>query len=269
MLSTGRLTRGDVLQRVGELFQAPPGDPVAPGRVGVEVEWIAARPGAGRPEPVGVPELTALLGVDPHLVDQARLTFEPGGQLEISPAPADTAAAALEQVGEFSARLSRVLAGSGVELFSSGVNPWHGVDELGLQTPGPRYSAMQAHFDSIGEWGRGMMRQTAALQICIDLGGERTGLDRWRLTNLAGPALSATFANSPVREERITGMQSTRSRIWQGVEAARTGFDGTLVGGDVDQSVERYTAFAMAAPLIPLLTDADDPPPHAPFGEMM
>jgi glutamate--cysteine ligase len=111
---------------------------------------------------------------------------------------------------------------------------------------------MQDHFDGIGPSGRRMMRQTAALQVCLDLGEPGTAAERWLLANLAGPALSAAFANSPVLENQATGTPGTRSLIWQGVDASRTGFAGAQVGRDASTTVERYLDFALDAVFIPL-----------------
>src|SRR5438874_13080078 len=101
---------------------------------------------------------------------------------------------------------------------------------------------MQAHFDAIGPSGRRMMRQTAALQVCVDTGRGRIAWERWRLANLAGPALSAAFANSPIIQGEMTGCKSARSRIWQNVDPSRTGFAGLHIGADSEAA---YIEFAL------------------------
>jgi glutamate--cysteine ligase len=73
---------------------------------------------------------------------------------------------------------------------------------------------MEAHFDSIGPAGRRMMCNTAALQINVG------GIDDagWRVANLIGPPLIASFANSP----GDAGCPSTRMTTWQATEPCRT-----------------------------------------------
>jgi glutamate--cysteine ligase len=260
MFTAQRLVRADVGSRVADAFDARE-PPTAPGRVGVEIEWIPARPGAYPPAPVGVARSKELVSTLPAPASDARVTFEPGGQIEMSPSPSSTVSELLAHVEALARALRTCLSMGGVELFSSGVDPWHSVDDLGLQTPGPRYSAMQAHFDAIGPAGRRMMRQTAALQICLDLGGPQVAFDRWLVANRAGPALSAAFANSPVLENEATGTPGTRSLIWQRVDSTRTGFDGAQVAGSESEAVESYLQFALDATFIPLSTG---PPLHAP-----
>jgi len=94
-----------------------------------------------------------------------------------------------------------------------------------------------------------MMRQTAAMQINLDLGGPDAADDRWRLANLAGPALSAAFANSPIVAGEEVGIPGGRSQCWQLLDTTRTGFDGTQVG---DPAPLAYRDFALAATYLDL-----------------
>ncbi len=257
MLTANRLTPSDVSRRVAGLFTDTAQDPSdGPGRVGLELEWIPARPDRNPPGIVGVKALRRVLHPNPTLVDMARVTYEPGGQLEISPLPASSAAEALSTAADWESRIRRALAPAGIQLFSSGMNPWHSVDELGLQTPGPRYVTQQAHYDAIGPAGRQMMRQTAAMQINLDVGGSGVRADRWRLANLAGPALSAVFANSPVSAGVATGVPGTRSLTWQSVDVSRTGYDGTQVGPEPELAYDR---FARRAEFMALPRDGEVP----------
>ena len=71
----------------------------------------------------------------------------------------------------------------------------------------PRYDAMEAHFDAFGPAGRTMMRQTAAIQVNVDLGAERR-----RRRGAGGPRTRsvrcsrAAFANSPFLRQRAVGL---------------------------------------------------------------
>jgi glutamate--cysteine ligase len=230
---------------------------MAPGQVGVELEWIPAMPGPQPPRPLSVAETERLLARDPTLRSDARVTFEPGGQLEISPPPSATVTELLGSLEVLRSRVERCLEPSGAGLFVSGLNPWHSTEELGLQTSQPRYVSMQRHFDSIGPYGRRMMRQSLALQVSLDLGDPRVARRRWRLANLAGPALSAAFANSPVVAGEEVGIPGARSQSWQLLDLTRTGFDGAQVG---EPAPAAYCDFALAATYIDLgVSSADGP----------
>lgn len=266
-LAAATVTPGDLAQHVSRLFSPTRNTDrnATPGHIGLEIELIPVYVGAWPPRPVPAAELTQMLFSDRELSVDGRLTFEPGGQVELSPPPAPTVSAALTQAQSLLGRLRGCCDPQGVALVRTGTNPWHSCDELGLQTDRPRYRAMQAHFDGIGSSGRRMMRQTAALQICLDWAPGEVGRERWRLANLAGPALTAAFGNSPVLEGSVTGYRSTRSAIWQKTDATRTGFDGPQVGGDLATA---YTVFALGAEAMPLpREEGEELPFRLPFGD--
>lgn len=264
MTAVHRLTGTPALERrVRALFLPVGTRGDGPGRVGVEVELLPVRITDGRPAPVPLTEVRAAIAHDPGLATDARMSFEPGGQVELSPAAAPTPAAALDAVGALVARLRRCCDRAGITLVTAAVSPWHDTETIGLQNSAPRYRAMQAHFDGIGPWGRRMMRQTAATQICLDI--DAAG-ERWRLLNRAGPALAAAFAASPLLDGAPSGIPGTRTAIWQGVDADRTGFDGRHHGGDPSTG---YTALALDAMAIPLPRDGDAAPQPAPLRRWM
>src|SRR5205807_6604171 len=94
------------------------------------------------------------------------------------------------------------------------------------------------------------MRQTAALQVCVDIGEP----SRWELLNQAGPALAAAFAASPVDAGEVTGMASGRIDIWQDVDPDRTGFDARHLGGD---AAPGYAGLALGAIALPVPRESD------------
>jgi glutamate--cysteine ligase len=222
-----------------------------PGRLGAEVELIPVTNGP-RPRPVEPATLAA--GFDPAFVADAVPTFEPGGQLELSPPPQPSAAALLQNLNLLWARADRIAARCGVRLEAAGTNPYHCTTEIPLRTPSPRYLAMQDAFDRVGPHGRQMMRLTASLQIAVDLVAG-AGLEQWLVANLAGPPLSAAFANSPCVAGCPAGTPAARTRIWRGIDPTRTGYDGRHL--DLTHPIRRYAEFAAAAPRLPIPATED------------
>jgi glutamate--cysteine ligase len=109
---------------------------------------------------------------------------------------------------------------------------------------------MQRLFDRTGSDGRRMMRLTASLQITIDLLPGSAGREQWLVANLAGPPLTAAYANSPWWDGRPADIPGARTRIWQGVDLSRTGYDGRHL--DPVDPVGAYHAFAASAPRLPI-----------------
>jgi glutamate--cysteine ligase len=218
-----------------------------PGRIGAEVELIPVTEG-DEPAPVDPAVLTN--GFDASFVRDAVPSFEPGGQLELSPAPRPTAAALTLELRRLIAQAERICTERGVRLLSVGTNPYHTCAEVPLRTPAPRYLAMQRLFDRVGPDGRRMMRLTASLQVSVDLLPGAAGREQWLVANLAGPPLAAAFPNSPWRDGRPAGIPGARTRIWQGVDPSRTGYDGRHL--DLIDPVGAYHAFAAAAARFPI-----------------
>jgi hypothetical protein len=81
-----------------------------PGRVGAEVELITVT-GATRPRPADPAVLAA--GFDPGFVSAASPTFEPGGQLELSPPPRPSAVALVRDLGQLLRRAVTIAAARG------------------------------------------------------------------------------------------------------------------------------------------------------------
>src|SRR5512146_187309 len=144
----------------------------------------------------------------------ASLTVEPGGQLELSSAPAATLDELVEVTGRDLAALRDAAAAAGLELCGYGLDPLRPPRRL-LDLP--RYAAMEKFFDREGPWGRQMMCGTASVQVCLDAGDDSAGSSgyrsRWRLLHAIGPVLVAALATSPPRDRTPTGWRSARQQV--------------------------------------------------------
>jgi glutamate--cysteine ligase len=255
---------------VAALFTStrPPG---APDLIGIEIELIPVMRGPDpRPVPLfasaaGAPSLLGLLRAwagSAGLIREERrgpadlrfrtshggwITFEPGGQLELSSAPRPTPSAAFAEVVEVLDPLHGAAYAAGVKLMSRGLNPWHDVQDIPLQVESPRYRAMDAYLRRYAPDGARMMRLTAAMQINLDFGSPAQTIRRWRAANLLSPVIRGSFANSRLRMENGNEAVSGRSVIWERTDTSRT---GALVstGSEAERSPSiEYLDFARAA----------------------
>src|SRR5215475_2819231 len=238
VIKGARLTEADAEAQVhGICFKTGP-----PQRVGVELEWLV-RDHRDPALPVQAEQVTATLAGFSHsdeegyprheaqtvryefpsLPSGASLTVEPGGQLELSSAPATTLGELVEATGRDLAALRDAAAAAGLELCGYGLDPLRPPRRL-LDLP--RYAAMEKFFDREGPWGRQMMCGTASVQVCVDAGddgGSQSGYrSRWRLLHAIGPVLVAAFANSPLRDGKPTGWVSSRQQVWAYMDPGRT-----------------------------------------------
>lgn len=153
--------------------------------------------------------------------NEGRISFEPGGQIEISSVVYPSAEELIAFLQSAVSHIRRAGAAFGVELLAVGVDPYNDIDGIPAQLSAPRYDLMARHFDTIGPAGIRMMRQTASLQLNIELGPRP--LERWRLLNSLAPYLTAALANSRSYGGRDSGYASYRALLWQQLDPSRTG----------------------------------------------
>jgi glutamate--cysteine ligase len=179
-------------------------------------------PGAGSHRTVGV-ELESFTSPATHpdrlpvvpLPAGSRLTYEPGGQVELSSRPQMTVASACDSLSADLAALSVAFSPLGIGLRQHGLAPAAGATEPPRVVNGPRYQAMEAYFDS--EWreaGRTMMRATASVQVNLGLGTGTRASRRWRAATVLGPVLAAAFSSSQTGSPRLAN--------WFALDPSRT-----------------------------------------------
>lgn len=246
-----------------------------PLRIGAEVELIPVSADTGAQVPIvsrGEPSTLPLLRrfgarhgwteqASPYGVPQFALpdggivSYEPGGQIELSAAPVPSATSLVRGLRGTVLPLMDAARDAGIELLAVGVAPRNGIETVPLQLPGRRYVRQTRFMESIGTGGTRMMRQTAAMQVSIDFGAEP--LLAWRVLNAMAPYVTAIFGNSPVYRGEPTGHRSYRARIWRELDGGRTGCFAC------EDPVGEYLDFALAAPAILVGEDAR----FHPFGE--
>src|SRR5438270_6336170 len=204
------LSEAHLLDDLRERFFSP-SESAAPRTVGVELELIPvfastrlpAVPRSGDDDSTA--EIISGLacvegwaeesqGGDPPSWTQAngtRVSFEPGGQIEISSAPGDVASAVIAETQNVASSIRDAMREAGIDLISKGVDPFNGIAAVPLQLHRDRYARMTHFFESVGPSGIRMMRQTAAVQINVERGPDP--LARWALLNALGPYIVALF----------------------------------------------------------------------------
>jgi len=183
--------------------------------IGLELEWpvhcegdVTARPGAAE---IG-------RAVRCRLPHASRITFEPGGQVELSTTPRRRVGDVLEAARADEQVLRSELAALGLAAETVAVDdrrPPARVLEQG------RYAAMEAFFAAQGNAGRWMMCSTAGTQVNVSHDADDPR-ERWQIMHLIAPVLIAAFANSPGIGFDGTRWASVRQGIWWSIDKGRT-----------------------------------------------
>lgn len=204
--------------------------------VGLEIEAfpILRGPGSGSRLPLHGPGgliETLRQGLDPSQdssksdppffsMGAGRVTFEPGGQIELSSSAQRDLSALRVEVESGWDVLEDVLCEVPADLICLGLDPWQGIDDVPLQQRFGRYVAMDRYFHPRWPAGKVMMRNTCSLQVNLDAGRGRTREERWLVANLMSPVLGAMFSTSPGAD----GVACRRARTWLEIDSTRTGF---------------------------------------------
>ncbi|MEE1754549.1 ergothioneine biosynthesis glutamate--cysteine ligase EgtA [Streptomyces sp. SP18CS02] len=228
-----------------------------PRAVGVELEWFVHDLHLPRLPVPGDRLRKAFDGIRSLPLSSA-LTFEPGGQLELSSQPAATLTECITAVSADLTAVRTALGASGLTLNGFGLDPWHSPRDRLLREP--RYDAMESYLDRSGPAGRAMMRDSASVQVCLDAGYEQPGPlgfeQRWRLAHLLGPVLVAAFANSPCLHGTCTGQRSTRQSLWADLDPVRG------LAPPIDREPRSaWAAHVLDAPVMCVRTRGDGPWP--------
>ena len=152
----------------------------------------------------------------------ANVSLEPGGQFELSGAPLETIHQTDAETRSHLAEVKVLADEMGVGFIGIGAAPvWSGVDMPVM--PKGRYKIMTDYMGRVGTHGTQMMYRTCTVQVNLDFGSEADMVQKLRVALALQPVATALFASSPFFDGGLNGHKSWRSRIWRGLDNARTG----------------------------------------------
>jgi glutamate--cysteine ligase len=193
--------------------------------------WVAATDG-GR--------TIALFG------NNASITLEPGGQLELSGAPLRTVHETYAEVSKHMELLRKVCVPRQVGFIGMGFHPTARYAELPL-VPKNRYGIMQRYMPTVGARGLDMMKRTATVQANYDWHSEADLRASYQMSLRVSPLVAALFANSPFVEGKPSGSLSERQRVWADTDSARGGYPDVVLRNDF--SYETYLQWVLDVPM--------------------
>jgi glutamate--cysteine ligase len=119
------------------------------------------------------------------------------------------------------------------------------------KTPKRRYKIMTQEMPKNGKLSLEMMYQTCGTQINLDYTSEKDFLKKFKLSSYLVPLSIAMFANSPIKENKLSGYFSYRSKVWQ--HTSRGGLPKKFLE---NMNFEKYAEMVINTPLLFSLKDS-------------
>ncbi|WP_133479231.1 glutamate--cysteine ligase [Cognatilysobacter segetis] len=186
--------------------------------------------------------------------DDASVSLEPAGQLELSGAPLETLHETCRETGTHLREVREVAEPMGLGFLGMGFQPKWRRDEMPWMPKG-RYKIMREYMPKVGSLGLDMMTRTCTVQVNLDVGSEADMVKKFRVSLALQPIATALFADSPFTEGRPNGFLSYRSQIWTDTDADRTGLlDFVFEDGF---GYERYTDYLLDVPMYFVYRDGE------------
>ncbi|MDO9525545.1 MAG: glutamate--cysteine ligase [Gemmobacter sp.] len=154
--------------------------------------------------------------------DGANVSLEPGGQLELSGAAVETLHQTNAELLSHLAEVKAVADPLGVRFMGIGAAPIWRHEDMDRMPKG-RYRLMTDYMGRVGTHGTQMMYRTCTVQVNLDFASESDMVKKLRVAIALQPVATALFSSSPFFEGKPNGHKSWRSRIWRGLDNARTG----------------------------------------------
>jgi glutamate--cysteine ligase len=187
---------------------------------------------------------------DGHIIalarDNAQITLEPGGQIELSGEPCESIHCTHAEFTQHIRELLEVTEPLDVVFLGLGMQPVSRLEEIEW-VPKKRYRIMAPYMPKVGRLGQRMMKQTATVQANIDYSDEKDAMAKFRTGMGLAPIVIAMFANSPICEGQLNGYRSFREHIWTDTDKNRSGLLRFAFLPEV--SFAHYVNYALDVPM--------------------
>ncbi|MCL4117371.1 UNVERIFIED_CONTAM: hypothetical protein GTU68_058682 [Idotea baltica] len=178
--------------------------------------------------------------------DGANISLEPGGQLELSGAPLETIHETCDEVNTHLREVQTIADKINAGFIGLGAAPIWSHEQMHMMPKG-RYRLMTDYMGRVGTHGTQMMYRTCTVQVNLDFKSESDMVKKFRVALALQSVAVALFANSPFFDGKVNGHKSWRSRVWRGLDDART---GTLPFAFEDgMGFDRYVDYALDVPM--------------------
>jgi glutamate--cysteine ligase len=183
--------------------------------------------------------------------NEQNISLEPGNQIELSGAKLDSIHLVCKESYKFLDELKKACSKFNLKMTSVSFDPYSKLEEV-PKTPKKRYEIMTEEMPKNGELSLYMMYQTCGTQINLDYISEKDFINKFKLSSFLVPISTAIFANSPVREKKLNGYLSYRSKVWQ--HTSRAGLPKIFLE---EMDFEKYVDTVINIPVLFILKNSN------------
>lgn len=194
---------------------------------------------------IGLFENGALLGLKS---ENGTITLEPGSQTELSYKPTQSLKEISAFVEKYNKETSDIAKMFSITWLGYGIQPVSTYSHINI-IPKMRYRYMTQYLPTVAKRPLVMMRETSGIQASIDYESEEDAMKKFRLALKLSPIVSAAFANSPVRNGRLSRYKSFRAASWLDTDNDRCGLVSSKAFGE-DFSFDDYAEILLDVPMI-------------------
>ncbi|MGM0471201.1 MAG: glutamate--cysteine ligase [Bacillota bacterium] len=186
--------------------------------------------------------------------EQAVITLEPGGQLEVSIAPHQMIAPLKAEYCKFLLDLLPLLEENDQALVTAGYQIESKISEIEWN-PKQRYQIMSSYLGSQGKYAHNMMKGTASIQVAVDYINEEDFIKKFRIANTLSPLVAALFDNAAIFEGAEYNQYTVRTEIWSNCDPDRSGLIKEAFADDF--GYRKYAEYILNRPPI-LFKDGEE-----------
>lgn len=261
------------------------GKPRADWRVGAEFERFLVAVPSGRPltyEGAGgiwevLSRLAGRFGWVPFINEAryitslrrrgATISMEPGGQLELSTAPAESLAQIAAELDQHRDELASILDPQAVAVLAAGVHPTAQAADIAIM-PRVRHKVMAEYLPKKSPTALDMMKATCSTQAAFDFADEADAACKMTVALKLSPVVNALWGNAPIYGRADMGVVSYRGHIWRCMDPDRSGPLLPLI--ERGFSFQGWTDFLLDKPMMLTFINGRYEPAHGrPFRDFL
>lgn len=182
------------------------------------------------------------------ILPKGHISLEPGAQTEISLNPVKNISELRKMIDEYNFETAEIADKYGISWVAFGIQPVSTFEKINV-IPKKRYARMTNYLPTRAKLPFVMMRETSGIQVGLDYSSEEDAMAKLKTALKLSPIVSAMFANSPIRNTRLSGAKSFRAYSWLNTDEQRCGLISEKIFHD-DFSFEEYKNVLFELPMI-------------------